>query len=492
MKRTMAIGLYKSLNKKELKRFRKYLCSPFNTEQEVLLELFLFLKNLPEEKIQVNKLLISTLELYDSLYQGDNKTQQQKIKKVYNILSDFGLALEHFIAIESLRSDQLKKSEYVVSFLSSKKDNNSLASSFNKYRRAISREKDTETRYHYYRNYYQMKFESVDVNTLKKKESTELLNGEYEMVELQWRLNQLRYYCHLSYRKNIIIDDLKDQEEKFNKVLIENKSIAQQGEHAAISIYWHLIKLIKEDPCIASFNKTFGLLEDNIHRLSYKEQNTFCRYLLNYCIRSVNRGKSEFHQEKFKLENWGLENGILLNEGVLSDEQFINIALTGIMMGKFEYVESFIIKYQNKLLPTKRLMAVYLVRAYVSFFLKDEVRALGYIREIEATSFQYKLRVQSLKIRIVYLLWLQKEYDLKSMKTVIQSYKRLFSRNTFNLGHDKQKNYHQLAVVIEKLIKIQQLSGEEKLKKIESLQRLIREEPPECLSWIKNQVALIK
>ncbi|MEM7038169.1 MAG: hypothetical protein AAF570_14390, partial [Bacteroidota bacterium] len=68
-------------------------------------------------------------------------------------------------------------------------------------------------------------------------------------------------------------------------------------------------------------------------------------YLLNHCIRQINRGNDIFLQHTHALYVHLLDNGDLLHEGRLSPQQFKNIVALSCRIGRLDWAEHFIQQY---------------------------------------------------------------------------------------------------------------------------------------------------
>jgi len=75
---------------------------------------------------------------------------------------------------------------------------------------------------------------------------------------------------------------------------------------------------------------------------------------INYCIKRLNVGDRQYAREAFELFRSGLENEILLEEGILSSFSYKNITRLGMSLLENEWVEDFLEKYKSYLHPRER------------------------------------------------------------------------------------------------------------------------------------------
>lgn len=70
---------------------------------------------------------------------------------------------------------------------------------------------------------------------------------------------------------------------------------------------------------------------------------------LNFCIKQINKGKSEYVRELFEWYRQALREGLLLEHGVLSPVHYKNIAASGLGLKEFEWVASFLQEYKSRI-----------------------------------------------------------------------------------------------------------------------------------------------
>lgn len=97
----------------------------------------------------------------------------------------------------------------------------------------------------------------------------------------------------------------------------------------AVSTFAHLLELLKKERS--------DLSDDVANEIYY--------HVLNYCIRQINQGNTEFLERTHDLYRVLLENGDLMKNGQISPQQYKNIIALGCRLGRLEWVRSFIDAY---------------------------------------------------------------------------------------------------------------------------------------------------
>ena len=88
--------------------------------------------------------------------------------------------------------------------------------------------------------------------------------------------------------------------------------------------------------------------------LSEKDQRILLFYLINTAIQLWLKGFVQIMDELLELYKTGLEEGLLIHYGRLSENTFSNIVTTGNSLGQFDFTKNFVNEYADKLAPEMR------------------------------------------------------------------------------------------------------------------------------------------
>lgn len=125
--------------------------------------------------------------------------------------------------------------------------------------------------------------------------------------------------------------------------------------HPAIAIYYYAyLALTEEADNELWFDEVRNLLQNGHEQFSSQEIGDIYRICVNYCIKRSNRGEKAYTRKGFDLYRSGLEQGYLLTGGYLSHLTYLNTAKLGIALEEYEWVESFIYNFRNKVAPKSR------------------------------------------------------------------------------------------------------------------------------------------
>ena len=113
----------------------------------------------------------------------------------------------------------------------------------------------------------------------------------------------------------------------------------------------------------------FKQLKSMIFGNRYKFPDTEMRLLyltaINFCIKKMNAGVIAFRQEMFELNESGIQNRALFENGILSKFTFMNVVSVGMMQKQYAWVKNFIEKNKQFLHPKERKAAYNFNRIHI-------------------------------------------------------------------------------------------------------------------------------
>lgn len=114
------------------------------------------------------------------------------------------------------------------------------------------------------------------------------------------------------------------------------------------------------------FIRLKALLDTGAEQLPVAERQDFFLMAINFCIRRINQSDKNYIREVFTLYQSGLQQKVLLENGVLSRWTYNNIALSALHLKEFEWTERFLKEYVHLLPGAHREAALHfnLARLY--------------------------------------------------------------------------------------------------------------------------------
>ena len=428
IKNSIIEGL-KKLSRKEMTRFRDFSSSPYHNKNEEVMAFVEYLsgiypdfteKRCNKHKIwskitkrktfnqaHLNLLISYTLRLFERFLAVEKlviKTEE-----------------EQFLSMENLREKQLFK-HYEKLFRNTSKS----------LKKAVYRDAD------YYLTQYRFANES-DQKYLKvtQKRADDGLQQKQDALDLWFMAMKLRDACEMYMRHRLYGEEYEAG--LLTEVL--NK-ITEQTTHfkdiPAVHIYYLAYEMLRSNE-----SKDYFLLKDKIEQQSKlfpkSELQNIYNYLQNFCIRQINQGVTEFHNELFEIYRSQLEKALIFDkEGNLLEWHYKNIVTVGLRSKNYEWVRAFIENYKKYLLPEVVENAYSFNLANYFFAVQNYQEVLPLLIQVEYSDMRYKLDVRSLLLRTYYHL-----KETEPFYALCDSFNQLLIR-TKTLTDFQRKGYHNM------------------------------------------------
>ena len=170
----------------------------------------------------------------------------------------------------------------------------------------------------------------------------------------------------------------------------------------AVALYYYCYLFLTEKNNQVFFKKFRTLLSENRKKFPKNELKNLYRAAINYCIRQMNEGSTQFTLEGWNLFQEGLKNEIFTENGRLSRFTFDNVVAVGLRLKKYKEVEYFIEKYKSKLAENYRRNTVKFNFARLEFDRKNYDQALYYLNTLQPTDLVNQLITRTLLLKIYY------------------------------------------------------------------------------------------
>jgi len=330
------IGLLRNCDSIELKRFEKYMSSPyFNTNEANLKIITILRKAAPEFKAKK----INREKIFASIY--PNKAYSDK--SMSNLMSEVVKHLENFWAFEKFNKNKISRK---ISLAKNYYEHNIEHIGEQLLDDAV---KDLQKIKPHATELYERQ---LDINTIKHEiiEAKEQRNVEpnlqaiHDQLDSYFIVSKLKYYY-----KCLNFTGLTDHKYDINmkKSVMDQAESEKYAEHDAIQIYYHAVKTLLSFENDENFIELKRLLIKNSSNYAPDEVQDMIRTARNFAIRRLNRGESTYAVEALDLYKLELSEGLLYDQDSISDVPTRNIVLLAKMAKETEWALSFLTKYKR-------------------------------------------------------------------------------------------------------------------------------------------------
>jgi len=484
--------LLRTLGKKERKQFELWLSSPFHNNSEKVINLYrgLMIKHKGFDKPISKIALAEYIGISDNLLKNDELSPKEDVV-LRKVMTQLTIQVQEFLIWQQSKENTIYKKRMLMDALLERKLYSLIPAILTKSR------KELETSPYRNVQYYENAFQITEMATyleilLTNRNSQKQIQKSIDALWQSILSNVLRYYCAAKNReKNIKI--------KYNYPLIEavKEYVGEEiKEDVPIVYVYYVILCLIEQEDKRDFYKLKKYIFNNTSLFDITNIRQFLNHLINYCSRSIKKGKAEFVQERQDLYELGLELNCWTTQLYFSIHQFVNIVSNALLLKKTNWTNNFIQQYQVQLSPDTRDDILKYCHALVAFQIKDYDTAQDYLIKINnVEDFIYHLQFKILFIKIYYeqeVLTLDNidthpiNYELEAIRHYVMS-----TRNT-KMSKYSRESYNNFVNLFKRILnrKKKIISKEPvKPKQLDKLKEELRSEMPLVeRQWLKEKI----
>ncbi len=453
MKKSRSIQLLRSLDKKELRRFKKWLHSPAHNQREdvrLLLD-FLLENNRLQRDEELDKAL-AFAKLFAERQTYDDAYMRQ-------VLHFFNKALEDFLIFEQQNRHETERQLSLAEVFSHKQLTKLQEQQFRSLEKRL--QKTPYRSADYFRQVFRLHSLKYDYFSSQKRTGPLNLQELSESLELQFIIQKLRVGGLMLSHANVykVSYDFGMLEE----VLACVEARQWQQRFPVVAIYYYSLRVLQNREDEASFDRLKNALFEHGALLPPEELRETYLFSINYCIGRINAGIERYWQETFELYQNGLSTQILFQDGQLSRWTFRNIVTAGTRLQQFEWTEKFIRDYSQYLHPSHRDSIVHYCQAKLLYEKKDYPEAMKLLAIVEYDDILMTLAAKTMLLKMYYEL---DEYD--ALESLLDSMKRYMGRKKV-IGYHKA-NYNNVIRYTRKLLNLNPFDKEQKRKLYEEVE----------------------
>lgn len=468
MQKSRLIEVLHTFSKKEFRELKKWFLSPAHNQRQDVVDLYDYL--LKKDHLH-NEEALKKEKVYQAIY-PNQPFDDAKMRQVIHFTFK---ALESFLAYTSF----LEKGNNQELNLVREYRRRGLKRPFEKAFKTILSSQNAPT---YQDDYFLYEKYALQLEQYKFYSKTEKRAGTFNLQEisdefdLYFIASKLKYACSMLSHQVVYKTDYQNIFLKDILAYINQKK--ELLNIPSISTYYFIYKMLSEPDNEAYFIKLKQQLDVNKSALPLEEMQIVYLYALNYCTKKMNSGKSKFIKEAWNILKTGIEENILIEDGVLNRFLYKNFIAIGIRLEYYEEVEEYIFKY-GKLLKEKHkenYIKFNLARLY--YVRSNYEKAMELVSQYEFKDILVNLSAKTMLLKMYYEL-----SEFKALESLLESMRAYLQRKQV-LGYHKS-NYKNIVRYTKKLLKVNPYSKEH----IAKLQQEIEEATPLTeKAWLLKQL----
>lgn len=330
MKDSKLIALIDALDVPSRIRLKKWVHSPAHNHREDVKTLFDYLYELKD----YSNGHLGKEDVYAAIYSD----QDYNDKDMRHLMSYLHRVIDDFLIYEQVQNRPATAKLHLIQAY----DDLNLKKHFDGELKKVSKmqeKSDLRDDEYHFRNYRAFKSEYNSFEGKADAIKPETLQGISDELDLYYISNKLRNACNILTHKKLY--KVEYQPALLEQIIrhVEEKELVNVP---AVGTYYHLYKILKEEDAENNFNKLVAMIGELKGKFSLEETRGLFLLAINYGIRQINSGRTEYIRKVFDLYRKGLQESVLLVDGFLSPYTYTNIAATALKLDEFDWVDSFI------------------------------------------------------------------------------------------------------------------------------------------------------
>jgi hypothetical protein len=434
------LSLLFSFDRYELNKLQKFIESPYFNKSEKLISLYILLKQ------DVIKNKVKKKEYYFTKIHANEKFDDQKFR---NLISDILNLVIRFLTQEEFEEDHQAKAIYLINASKKNKLKDFYDKAINVANKYMSKNKLRNSEY-FLSNYKLENNIFKLTNEFDKKAGISKSRQEIDILKINdhldyfYMIEKLRYYnSYLSWKTMTKIEYEFPYIDKVLAIVKTYRKILPP----ALQIYYNIYKISIDNSDTRSYFDLKSLIEQHINIFDTYEQNLVYSFLVNFAIKQVNKGSSEFNKEFIQVYISGIESKAILDDGYLSPTSFRNIVSVALRLKRFSWTKDFINEKIVLIQENRRDNAYKYNMARYYFYTKDYKKLIETIREVEFDDNLYALISKSMLLVAYY-----EQFEEEALINFSETF-NAYIRRTAGLSDDRRLIFKKLVKFIKILHK---------------------------------------
>lgn len=419
MQNSRLVEIFQNLNKKELRELEKFVQSPFHNQREDVISLYNYLLKFikSKENISLKKELI-----YPLIFPNEDYSE----KKIRYTMSFLYQTIKEFLAYQEFAADKITKQIALVKILRKKGIDRLFDKEISQAEQMLKKQAIKNQHFHFQK--YVLAEERYFFNMRNTRGTMLGLQESSDELDQFFIANKLKQSTHALTHQTLGKSNFKP---KFFEKILQHVSKNEYPNSPAIAIYQQCIQVLIEENSLPYFQELRRLINETGSCFPQNELHDIFIFALNYCIKKVNEREALFTREAFEIYKQGINQGVFIENGILSRFNYKNIISLGISLEEFSWAEMFIEKYKPYLEKKYRESTYCFNLALLYYKKKNYSEAMILLQKVSSDDVLNNLYSRRMLVRIYYD---KNEFD--ALNSLLDSFQNYIYRKR-DIGYQK-------------------------------------------------------
>jgi len=419
------IAIYRSLDKSDGRRLGKWLDSPAHNQRGDVRALHAYLLSGKDRLYKTSAL--AKMRIWKRIFPSETYDDARLRQTFHWALK----ATEAFLAYEHWQRDPFSKQLAVT--MEFRRRNLSTAAARHLKKTIQLQEQVPLRNESFYRNKYLLELEREEYRNSYTPLERPRLDQIARSLDFTYFIEKLKVSGNMIFHQRVYKADFPIH---FTQEVVDEVQKLNLNKYPVLAIHYYGYKGLMEDD---ASGKTMSLLRDAVEKHGNLLISSDLRHVIlmaiNLCISNMNRGQEPYVREGFEWYRLGISRDVLLQDGFLTRETYLNIVANSIKLEEYEWANHFLEEHSVKLEEDLRENTENFARARLAYEQKNYSHAMPLLVQVDFKHPVYNLIAKTLLLKIYFEL---DEYDamdsqLDSMTTYIRRKKIAdIRRDNFN------------------------------------------------------------
>ncbi len=397
MQKSTLIEIVRSLDRKEVREVSKWLQSPAHNQRQDVIIMFDYLcKKLPKSDESLQK-----ERVWAAVFPGKPMDDAYLRQVMYFLLK----AIEAYMAYTEFMSDDVQVQIALMRIYRKRK----LEKAYKQAHRLGAENLANQP----LRNAYYLLSRFFLEQEEYEHRMTITQNAPVNLQEMATALE--KWFIEARLR---ISRDMLAHRHMYQKITYEHGLLQQTLEYAqteqmmqepAVAVYYYTYMALTNPSEESYFDELEEKIHNDAHYFDHSEVRTLYLAALNYCVPKINhQGRMDFARRAFDLYRKGLENGILLENQLVSRYTFGNAVGAALKIREFDWAEQFVRDFQHYLEEKDRNSIVNFNLSRIYFEKNDYDKAQQLLLQFDYNEMGFNIIAKTMLLKIYYE---QSEFD---------------------------------------------------------------------------------
>lgn len=485
MQNTKLFYILNSLSSEEFKRFEQFIESPFHNRNKKATLLFHEIKEFFQS---TGNEIFDYERFFNKLYPG-KKFNPAFIR---NLFSEIRKLAEKFLALSYLSDNEHELEKFIIKQLKEKKLDKLFERKLDDEINSIESIKTQEEKNQL--SLYELKL--LKRNYLDEKshlgKTDEIFSGISEELNhfvTFFVITMLKEYFHiLSYKRHLKFDQsLTLYNEVMNIASSDEKMIKGNIQVKILYDFIKLYQVPQDDDLYFQLKSKILNHKDEINSQDFKN---YLIEIYNYSSRRRLQDEKKFKKDSIEVMKLIVKEDVLLTDGFISANTYLNLAAKAFYEGEDKWVEKFINEYKDKVNPEHRDNAFNFNLSVLNYTKGSKekdiekkktlyMNSLSNLAKVKSEDFFYMIRIKKLHLRIFYEIedWESLDYNIDNFRHYLKQLDSVPEKLV-----ESNKNFLEALKKLRKLnFDFNEFEKKKFLKLVESSKNI------DCRNWLKSQ-----